>query len=398
MNTRWPLSILVLSTTVLASAVIRIGAQPPPGAVRGPAHGDGGVSDFYVWKEKVPRVPGRLLRQEPLPDHLMLTNAAKGFRVLYTSTDGIDGKSPIAVSGAIYLPKGTPPAGGWPIVAWAHGTTGTADVCAPSWMERGARDTDYLNAWLGQGYAVVASDYQGLGTPGGHPWMAVRPEGWSVLDSVRSALRAFPELANAVVIVGQSQGSHAALSATGLAPRYAPALKIKGTVATGVAGPLYAASRRTTALLFLLLHKFQAMDPAFRPSDYLTEAGERGYAAAASTCVRPGPAVPLDPLLKAWPDHAKVPAVEDWPTLHFTHPLFIGTGLADTAGLPAVQYATAAAACRAGAIVETHYYPGQDHGGAVNASLVDSLPFVAKLIAGKPVAGNCATLKPPPTT
>ena len=101
--------------------------------------------------------------------------------------------------------------------------------------------------------------------------------------------------------------------------------------------------------------------------------------------------------MKAWPDHAKVPAVEDWPTLHFTHPVFIGTGLADTAGLPAVQYATAAAACRAGTIVETHYYPGQDHGGAVNASLVDSLPFVAKLFAGQPVAGNCATLKPPPT-
>ena len=178
MNTRWPLSILVLSTTVLASAVIPIGAQPPPGAVRGPAHGDAGVSDFYAWKEKVPRVPGRLLRQEPLPDQLMLTNAAKGLRVLYTSTDGIDGKSPIAVSGAIYPPKGTPPAGGWPIVAWAHGTTGTADVCAPSWMERGTRDTDYLNAWLGQGYAVVASDYQGLGTPGGHPgWRCGRRAG-----------------------------------------------------------------------------------------------------------------------------------------------------------------------------------------------------------------------------
>ena len=222
-----------------------------------------------------------------------MANAAKGLRVLYTSTDGIDGRTAIAVSGAIYFPKGTVPVGGWPIVAWAHGTTGTADVCAPSWMTRGKRDTDYLNAWLAQGYAVVASDYQGLGTPGGHPWMAVRPEGWSVLDSVRSALTAFPELANAVVIVGQSQGAHAALSAAGLATAYAPTLKIRGTVATGVAGgPQYAASRRTSTFLFLILHKFQAMDPAFQPSDYLTEAGERGYAAAATTCVRPGPTSP----------------------------------------------------------------------------------------------------------
>jgi hypothetical protein len=73
----------------------------------------------------------------------------------------------------------------------------------------------------------------------------------------------------------------------------------------------------------------------------------------------------------------------------------VGIGLADTAALPELQYDTAAAACRAGSIVETHYYPSQDHGGAVNASLVDSVPFVKKLFAGQPVAGNCATLKAP---
>jgi hypothetical protein len=264
-------------------------------------------------------------------------------------------------------------------------------------MPRGARDTDYLNAWLAQGYAVVASDYQGLGTPGGHPWMAVRPEGWSVLDSVRSALRAFPELANSVVLVGQSQGAHAVLAAAGLAADYAPALRIRGTVATGVAGgPQYAASRRTSAFLFLILHKFQAMDPAFRPADYLTDAGERAYAATATTCVRPGPAVPLADVLKVWPEHATVAAVEDWPTLRFAHPVFVGIGLADAAVPPELQFGTAAAACRAGSLVETHYYPGQDHGGAVNASLAESVPFVRKVFAGQPVDGNCASLKPPP--
>ena len=123
---------------------------------------------------ELPHTPGALLRQEPVPDHLVLANPARRVRVLYTSTNGIDGKTILAVSGAIYVPRGTAPAGGWPIVAWAHGTTGTADF----------------------------ADDQGLGTPGRHPWMAVRPEGWSVLGSVRPALTAFPELANAVVIVG----------------------------------------------------------------------------------------------------------------------------------------------------------------------------------------------------
>jgi hypothetical protein len=396
MHVHWRGPILALAATAVAITAVAGASQGSEDtARRRPAHGDGGVSDFYVWTDAVP-APGRLLRQEPLPDHLALTNAAKGLRVLYTSTDGIDGRTAIAVSGAVYIPNGTAPAGGWPVIAWAHGTTGTGDVCAPSWMPRGQRDAEYLNAWLAQGYAVVATDYQGLGTPGGHPWMAVRPEGWSLLDSVRSALGAFPELANAVVIVGQSQGAHAALSAAGLAGAYAPTLAIKGTVATGVAGPQYAAARRTSTLLFLLLHKFQALDRAFQPSDYLTDAGTQRYAEAAATCVRPGPTVPVEEVLKAWPAPEKLAAVEDWPTLRFPHPVFIGIGLADAAALPAQQHDTAAAACRAGSIVETHYYAGQDHGGAVNASLVDSVPFVKRVFAGDPVPGNCSTLQAPP--
>ena len=136
--------------------------------------------------------------------------------------------------------------------------------------------------------------------------------------------------------------------------------------------------------------------PAFQPSDFLTEAGERGYAAAASTCVRPGPTVPLEDVLKVWPERAKVEAAEEWPTMRFTHPVFVGIGLADSAAPPHAQYSTATAACRAGSIVETHYYPDKDHGGAVNASLVDSVPFVTKAFAGTPIAGNCATLEAPP--
>jgi hypothetical protein len=99
-----------------------------------------------------------------------------------------------------------------------------------------------------------------------------------------------------------------------------------------------------------------------------------------------------------WPDSAKVAAVDDWPTLRFSHPVFFGIGLADTAAIPEVQHGTALAACRAGSIVETHYYAGQDHGGAFNASLVDSVPFVKKLLAKERVAGTCETLEPPPVS
>src|ERR1700747_953786 len=127
-------AIVMFAVTILV-ALETLGADGPK-PVLDPSVGDGGVSAFYVWDKMVPGTPGKLLRQEPLASTLMLTNASKGLRVLYTSTDGLDNKTPITVSGAIYFPKGTAPTGGWPIIAWTHGTTGIADVCAPSWIPR----------------------------------------------------------------------------------------------------------------------------------------------------------------------------------------------------------------------------------------------------------------------
>lgn len=74
-----------------------------------------------------PGRPGELIRQERLrgaPD------GAVAWRVLYHSTD-LDG-TPIGVSGIVVAPDGRPPAGGWPVVSWAHPTTGAFGRCAPS--------------------------------------------------------------------------------------------------------------------------------------------------------------------------------------------------------------------------------------------------------------------------
>jgi pimeloyl-ACP methyl ester carboxylesterase len=202
--------------------------------ISGPVlRGDGGVPGFYSWSGPLDQGPGKLLRTEPLPQDLVLAKAGIAVRLLYTSTDGLDGKTPIAVSGALFVPKGQAPAGGWPLLAWAHGTVGVADICAPSFAGRSQRDITYLNFWLSQGYAVVASDYQGLGTPGGHPYLAVRPEAYSVLDSIRAVQGGGFGLSKKVVLIGQSQGGGAAFGTAGYAPLYAPELEVLGTVATG---------------------------------------------------------------------------------------------------------------------------------------------------------------------
>ncbi len=75
----------------------------------------------------------------------------------------------------VFVPQGTPPEGGWPVLSWAHGTVGLGDACAPSRNPRSQRDANYLGHWLSQGYAVVATDYIGLGTPGVHPYLQGPP-------------------------------------------------------------------------------------------------------------------------------------------------------------------------------------------------------------------------------
>ncbi|MCX4799842.1 lipase family protein [Streptomyces sp. NBC_01242] len=149
---------------------------------------------------------------------------------MYRTTDRA-GK-PIAVTGIVLTPQDRPPAPR-PIVAFAPGTQGLADKCAPSRpMAAGtgyeARPVKHL---LDRGYAFVVTDYQGLGTPGVHTYMTREAQGRAVLDSLRAAQclqgAHLPD-AGPVAVYGYSQGGGAAASAAELAPTYAPELQIKG--------------------------------------------------------------------------------------------------------------------------------------------------------------------------
>ena len=144
MSGRRCMSILVLGATVLSSGVAAFEAQRSgPRPAPDPSLGDGGVSAFYVWDQDVPGTPGKLLRQEPVPDHLVLANAAKGLRLLYTATNGIDGKTTVAVSGALYFPKGSVPSGGHPE---DPGDVATGVAGRPQW--RASRRTSTFCFWF----------------------------------------------------------------------------------------------------------------------------------------------------------------------------------------------------------------------------------------------------------
>jgi pimeloyl-ACP methyl ester carboxylesterase len=393
------LAVSLSATTALAAQV------PAPN----PAQGDGGVSSFYTWSGDIPAAPGQMLRSEPLEPNLGLAMAGEQRRILYSSIDGIDGKTPITVSGAYFLPKGTPPSGGWPLLAWAHGTTGVADTCAPSWNPRSERDATYLNTWLQQGYAVVATDYQGLGTPGPHPYLAVQPEAYSVLDSVRAVLKGLPNIANRIVLIGQSQGGGAVFATAGIAPAYAPELSIRGSVATGV--PLLDPSMLrsqpppspqdkadpTVAYSLYIGLLVQQGNPGLTADELVTERALPLLEEARTTCVgklfRDVTTAGLNRGNALKPGYraafASVLPMMQYTTMRLSQPLFVGTGEQDHDVPPATQVALVRNACAVGSVVEAHLYAGLNHSATVNASLKDSVPFVRKLMAGEPITPVC---------
>lgn len=146
----------------------------------------------------------------------------------------------VQATSLVFTPNTPPPAGGWPIVVWAHGTTGVADTCAPSKAALADSTKDLISKLLTAGYVVVAPDYEGLGTPGIHPFLNVKSEAFSITDAV-VATRNYLSQRNLLtskkwLTVGHSQGGHAALSAAQYASR--AQLDYKGTVAVAPASNL----------------------------------------------------------------------------------------------------------------------------------------------------------------
>lgn len=181
--------------------------------------------------------PGQLFRSAPVrnpANTLGITNIGpyKAQRILYSSINRTGEKT--AVSGIVIEPKAawTKP-GPRPVVAFAPGTQGVADRCAPSRkIAEGVGDYEqfFFEQYLKKGYAVVVTDYEGLGTPGMHTYMDRVSQGHAVLDSARAAqqLNGWDISGdNPVFINGYSQGGGAAASAAELYDDYAPELNVK---------------------------------------------------------------------------------------------------------------------------------------------------------------------------
>lgn len=143
-------------------------------------------------------------------------------------------------SAMVFTPKGSAPASGWPLVVFAHGTTGVGSKCAPSNIMQAGYGYSYealIVLLASKGFAVVAPDYEGRG-PGiadGHPYLHVASAGNSMaLAAVASKKSLGTKLSGAWAMMGHSQGGHAALAGaqfSDLASQIDSSLSYKGAIA-----------------------------------------------------------------------------------------------------------------------------------------------------------------------
>lgn len=182
--------------------------------------------------------PGTLIAEYPLPEGTRGMSNADGSVIEYWMRGSHGTTQP--ASGALYLPAGTPPPSGWPIIAYDHGTSGLGPGCGgqsdplahPSQTIAG--DEDALLQYLAsRGFAVVAPDYLGLGLfdTGTHPYLGIDTEATATIDLVRAVRSAHPELSRTWAVIGASQGGQAALGTGHLQVTDAPDLDFRGTIA-----------------------------------------------------------------------------------------------------------------------------------------------------------------------
>ncbi len=349
--------------------------------------------------------PGTVIWSRPFTGGAQLRTAASNTLVLYHTVSA--GGKDVAVSGTISIPKGTPPAGGWPVISWAHGTTGNAPQCAPSNFARPNGEQRFLERWVSDGFAVLQTDYEGEGTPGLHPYFAGVSGAHDVIDIVRAARHLNPNLSDRWFAMGHSEGGSVAVFVAATAASWAPELHFLGAVAYAPASDIpdffgrMTLSREPTTelpLLGMMIEGIASTDPQVDLKDVLTPKGLALLPLLQSDCV--DRVMASSDWIKVAPADIFLPGarssrlLQDFfanePSLQRVQaPLLIEQGTNDAM----VPYQGSASLrmslCGNGAHPELDAVQGGTHDSAMELSYAHTNAWVADRLAGKPATGNC---------
>jgi pimeloyl-ACP methyl ester carboxylesterase len=303
------------------------------------------------------------------------------------------------VSGVVLYPYGKkPPAGGWPVIAWAHAATGVAHQCAPSLM-RNVGHGPFLSMYVNLGYAVVATDYAGLGTRFRNAFLDGPSNASDVINSVLAARAAVPQLGARWIVMGEAEG---ALAATGVAekenevrdPNYLGGIAIS-VLASARESYEHSVNGSSSAMLPSLAYGVKTVYPQFQVTDILTAKALPLYNRLEQACsqerkilelslaeiVKPG--WETNPFVRKYFDRNEIGQTRAY------SPIFVITGDADPAIPPTTRAQAFARMCKQGDRVQWERYPGLDSGQVIGESVRDQIGWIEARFAGRASPTNC---------
>jgi pimeloyl-ACP methyl ester carboxylesterase len=351
------------------------------------------------------RAPGSLIRSEDSGGY-NLPAGAHARRILYVSR-ALNGRA-VAASGVVLIPAGTPPQDGWPVIAWAHGTSGVARQCAPSLMKDLEYGEEGLMPMVRAGFAVVATDYAGLGTPGPHAYDDKIPQANDVVYSIPAAHAAVPTLGSRWVVIGHSQGGVAVWGVAELEaklndPSYAGGISVAGDMDYEIFEAHDAVAFDTITSMYWPLTAFgvKASYPTTDVSRILTPVMRERYADMTTKgCWYYDYAVAAEigGERAARPGWDRVPELrrynEDSRSANkpIKGPLLVLAGDDDMSVNFGNIQTGVAQACRNGLPIEFVHRPGLDHDPLMEKTIDLQLEWTRDRLEKKPWKGNCGSV------
>lgn len=348
---------------------------------------------------------GTLISSDPV---VTTPAGTQAWRVRYWSSDA-RGRA-TQLTGMVVAPREAMPRQPRKVLAWAHGTSGIANRCAPSLSPDFFSVTPGVEEAVRRGYVVVAPDYPGLGSPGVHPYLVAEDTARSVLDSVRAARGiAGAAAGNRFGVWGESQGGHAALWSALRTGGYAPGLSVVGAAAAAPPTDLIENLRSgSDPSIRAFLTAFTAYSWSRHYGAPLSTLGSRSTQGvitrlAQNNCISLTAKPKLGTMLGVmvlrrdlknvdlgridpWAGHARANSV---PTRGFTMPLLIAQNPADKIVAPAVTRRFAEGVCRAGARVRFIAIRGKGHETSARDTATETLDWMDARFAGQPAPSDC---------
>jgi hypothetical protein len=362
-----------------------------------------GLSNFYNTQDLPTEGPlGEVIRSEPL--NTTLSNGLAK-RIVYR-TQKADGTNTFS-SGMIFIPN-TPATSPRPIVAWAHGTLGMGDECAPSRQQDPVIDTGmtWVDSMLERGWVVVSTDYAGFGTPGIEGYLVGNSEANDVLNSVRAAKNVpGSDVGNTYAIWGHSQGGHSALFSSNNTQIYLPEFKLLGTVASAPAAQLQSLfnQQASTAAAWIIgpevMMSWPNNYPELNVDSILSKPGINNYEPIAKKCVKAAAieGIVRDKLGQKFfndnfltdPQWSNVISQQTAPVLKPNQPLLVAESLTDDVVLPNTTAQYIQRACNANSNIASLWLTNVGHIQLQTVISPDVINWIGDRFAGKVNVSNC---------